>query len=248
MTIDWKSRKIQIIAVLFFILFSFAVKSIVHYLYFVKVPPELAKSGSCWQLRDADPPVWEREECWRVVCTGHRFNPCSRRWKTAEELEEDATLPQIKADAEQGDAAAQLRLGKYYSRIASEAYGYESFQEYQNGTMNFNPPETHLSKVPQILEESAKWYRKAAEQGNAEAQNYLGGAYWYGLGVQDDNEEAVRWYKKAAEQGNLNAQLQLRYIYDGVLGGRTIKVDHEEAAKWLEKAKENGYVAGGVPQ
>jgi len=43
--------------------------------------------------------------------------------------------------------------------------------------------------------------RKAAEQGNAAAQNSLGTIYRDGEGVAPDDEEAVRWYRKAADQG-----------------------------------------------
>ena len=46
-----------------------------------------------------------------------------------------------------------------------------------------------------------KWYRKAAEQGDADAQYNLGYSYSNGEGVEKDEEEAVKWYRKAAEQG-----------------------------------------------
>ena len=47
--------------------------------------------------------------------------------------------------------------------------------------------------------EAVKWYRKAAEQGMAEAQYNLGVCYEYGEGVTKDADEAVTWYKKAAD-------------------------------------------------
>ena len=50
-------------------------------------------------------------------------------------------------------------------------------------------------------EEAMKWYRKAAEQGNAEAQYRLGRFYERGWGVVKDEAEAMKWYRKAAEQG-----------------------------------------------
>jgi serine/threonine protein kinase len=58
-----------------------------------------------------------------------------------------------------------------------------------------------------------KWYRKAAEQGNASAQNNLGFCYEYGEGVEQDYEEAIKWYRKAAEQGNASAQYSLDELY-----------------------------------
>ena len=48
--------------------------------------------------------------------------------------------------------------------------------------------------VPQDYAEAARWYRKAAEQGLAEAQYDLGGMYDIGAGVPHDDADAFRWY------------------------------------------------------
>jgi len=45
------------------------------------------------------------------------------------------------------------------------------------------------------------WYRKAAAQGFAEAQNSLGAFYRNGLVVSKDLKQAIEWYQKAADQG-----------------------------------------------
>jgi TPR repeat protein len=45
-----------------------------------------------------------------------------------------------------------------------------------------------------------------AEQGDAEAQHYLGWMYEYGAGVVQDDVTAVKCYTKAAEQGLAEAQ------------------------------------------
>jgi len=58
-----------------------------------------------------------------------------------------------------------------------------------------------------------KWYRKAAEQGVADAQNDLGFMYENGQGVPQDYAEAVGWFRKAAEQGYANAQYNLGNMY-----------------------------------
>jgi TPR repeat protein len=57
-----------------------------------------------------------------------------------------------------------------------------------------------------------KWYRKAAEQGDAFAQNNLGYMYQYGYGVTKDYAEAVKWYRKAAEQGDADAKANLEEL------------------------------------
>ena len=54
-----------------------------------------------------------------------------------------------------------------------------------------------------------RWYRKAAEQGHAAAQNNLGLIYGKGRGVPQDDAEAVKWFRKAAEQGYAPAHYNL---------------------------------------
>ena len=60
--------------------------------------------------------------------------------------------------------------------------------------------------VPQDRAEAARWYRKAAEQGDADAQFNLGLMYHNGQGVPQDHAEAARWSRKAAEQRDAEAQ------------------------------------------
>jgi hypothetical protein len=64
--------------------------------------------------------------------------------------------------------------------------------------------------VTQNDTEAVKWYRKAAEQGHANAQYFLGWMYENGRGVAQNDFEAVKWYRKAAEQGHADAQNALR--------------------------------------
>ena len=50
--------------------------------------------------------------------------------------------------------------------------------------------------------EAVRWYRLAADQGLAVAQNSLGFMYANGEGVLKDDAEAVRWFRLAADQGD----------------------------------------------
>jgi hypothetical protein len=59
---------------------------------------------------------------------------------------------------------------------------------------------------------AAKWYRKAASQGEANSQFALGFIYEKGKGVKKDVAEAAKWYGKAAEQGNDYAADKLRKL------------------------------------
>ena len=78
---------------------------------------------------------------------------------------------------------------------------------------------------------------KAAEQGDADSQFFLGGMYYFGRGVQQDYAEAVKWYRKAAEQGDAAAQFCLGGMY---AQGKGVKQDYAETVKWLRKAAGQG--------
>lgn len=54
--------------------------------------------------------------------------------------------------------------------------------------------------VEQDQSEAASWYRRAAEQGDADAQYRLGNQYRLGKGVVQDDSIAAYWYRKAANQ------------------------------------------------
>ena len=66
--------------------------------------------------------------------------------------------------------------------------------------------------VEKNYSEAVKWYRKAAEQGDADAQFNLGACYFLGNGVEKNDSEAVKWWRRAAEQGNAKAQEVLRCL------------------------------------
>ena len=57
--------------------------------------------------------------------------------------------------------------------------------------------------------EAVKWYRLAAEQGDADAQYNLGGIYVFGKGIRQDSVLAHMWYIIAAANGNENASKQI---------------------------------------
>ena len=85
----------------------------------------------------------------------------------------------------------------------------------------------------------ARWYRKAAEQGEANAQHALAGAYATGLGVPYNGAEAAKWYRKAAEQGERDDQSILGFLY---MTGGGVPQDYVQAHMWFNLAS-----AGGDP-
>jgi TPR repeat protein len=91
--------------------------------------------------------------------------------------------------------------------------------------------------VPKDPAEAVKWYRKAAEQGDAHGQNLLAGCYVDGIGVSKDPAEAVKWYRKSAEQNFTDSQFSLGTCY---LLGAGVPKDAAEGMKWYRKAAELG--------
>lgn len=82
-------------------------------------------------------------------------------------------------------------------------------------------------------------FRKAADEGNADAQYNLGIMYDNGHGVPPNGAEAQRWYRSAAEQGNVDAQFNLAESYKC---GHGHGVEHRsgEAVRWFRAAAEQG--------
>src|ERR1035438_8341573 len=80
-----------------------------------------------------------------------------------------------KREAAAGKAEAQFVLGVYYER----------------GQMG----------LPQNYEESANWYRKAAEQDHHAAQLYLGIYLAQGRGVEQNVVEGLKWILLAKRGG-----------------------------------------------
>ena len=60
--------------------------------------------------------------------------------------------------------------------------------------------------VPENNAEAVRWYRLAAEQGDAYAQSDLGFMYSNGEGVPQNNVRAYVWFSIAAAQGRENAR------------------------------------------
>jgi hypothetical protein len=104
--------------------------------------------------------------------------------------------------ADQGDAAAQNKIGEMY----------------MNG-----------QGVTQDYAEAMNWYRKAADQGDADAQLNIGRMYESGEGVMQDYKQAAEWFRKAADQGDADAQRALGGMYEM---GQGVTQDNVQAYMW----------------
>ncbi|MCL2761332.1 MAG: sel1 repeat family protein [Desulfuromonadales bacterium] len=92
--------------------------------------------------------------------------------------------------------------------------------------------------VAQNYQEAFIWFKKAADQGIAAAQNYLGVMYSDGTGVAQNDYAAFMWYKTAADQGLADAQFHVGESYQF---GTGVRQNYEEAFIWYKKAAEQGH-------
>ncbi len=90
------------------------------------------------------------------------------------------------------------------------------------------------------IKKTIRWYRKAAEQGHAEAQANMGLYSIQGIGVDCDTIQAVEWYQKAAEKGHAVAQYILGDFYYNGVG---VTPDTIQAVEWYRKAAEQGHTS-----
>ncbi|MRT92389.1 tetratricopeptide repeat protein [Ancylomarina sp. 16SWW S1-10-2] len=129
-------------------------------------------------------------------------------------------LDSIKRCAEQGSSRAQCNLAITYN----------------NSAIDNNNSQNKAFCERQAL----YWFRKSAEQGNADAQFGLGLIYLQGRGVLLDKKEAVCWFKKSAEREDLSAQYRLGLMYSN---GDGILTNKKKAAYWYKKSAEQGCIA-----
>ena len=79
-----------------------------------------------------------------------------------------------------------------------------------------------------------KKLKQPAEQGNSDAQVYLGYMFLGGYEVQKDTKKAVSFFRKAAEVGNDIGQVELGYQY---LVGIGVKKDPKQAYSWFKESE-----------
>lgn len=82
--------------------------------------------------------------------------------------------------------------------------------------------------------------RKAAKEGNADAQYQLADAYLEGKGVSTDSKQGAEWLEKAAKLDHPAAQFVLGYMYlKG--GGQNIRKNPKQGLEWIRKSSDHGY-------
>ena len=97
--------------------------------------------------------------------------------------------------------------------------------------------ETGISCYSDDREAAVEWWRKAADQGHAEAQ-YLIGLCHHEKGTTVDKVSSVEWFRKAAAQGHAKAQHSIGCAY---FYGDGVPVDRASAVAWFREAAERGH-------
>jgi TPR repeat protein len=92
--------------------------------------------------------------------------------------------------------------------------------------------------VAKDLGEAARYFRIAADQGDATAQLCLGNCLREGEGVPRDHDQAARYCRLAADQGLADAQCTLGAAYSNGMG---VPQDHSSAARYFRLAAEQGH-------
>ncbi len=80
--------------------------------------------------------------------------------------------------------------------------------------------------------EAVRWYRKAAEKGNAYAMGNLARRYYAGTGVRQDYYEAFKWFMKSAEAGITESIVSVGWMYSQ---GQGVTKDNQQAVYWSRK-------------
>jgi uncharacterized protein len=133
--------------------------------------------------------------------------------------------------AEQGNNYAQYELAKLYMG--------------KEGANIWIPMDQDHEKAAEVLytdhKEAAKWFLKAAKQGQVESQIRIADMYKDGIGVIQDYKEAVKWYRKAAARNITRVQNSLGIMY---ANGEGVIQDYVLAHMWFNLSGSGGIKEG----
>jgi tetratricopeptide (TPR) repeat protein len=147
-----------------------------------------------------------------------------RAWVTWQKADFPAALTGYVEALELARPNAALLLGsnKYVVVLQDIAHLHQRLKEYAQSLRYLNEAidlglDTSLVYLNRGIslhnlgrkEEALQDYLKAAERGNAWAQNEIGVHYWHGIIFLRDKQEAMKWFTRSADQGFPEAQKNL---------------------------------------
>ena len=129
-----------------------------------------------------------------------------------------------------------------FDRLRQLANGGDAMAQFSMATLY--DPDFNVSKLTQPdINTALTWYEKAAEHGNANAEEVLGVKYYEGRWVPVDYAKAIFWLEKSAAQGNRLAERMM-----GVANatGNGVPVNRTQSLEWFKRAADHGDVIGEV--
>jgi len=140
----------------------------------------------------------------------------------------------LRQQAEAGNPMAQFLYGNAFQT------GFGVRKDVAETLRWFEKANTSGSRSgPRDFEQAFDLYSKMAEDGDADAEVYMGLSYDFGINVPRSRMKAAGWYRKAALKGRASAAANLGVLYftgDGVMRKPA------EAISWFHKAAEGGSV------
>ena len=182
----------------------------------------------------------DEERARQKAAEAARVEEARRQAEEADQAAEDRRAKEIaeaeraeRARLEAAEAAGKAQKARVEAKKAQEA---EEERERQAAAATAIETGNNYIRVGDYAQAMTS-YRKAADQGDALAQNLIGYLYQEGQGVQQDYAQAMAWHRKAADQGDATAQNWVGMFY---ANGQGVRRDYAQAMAWLRKAADQG--------
>ena len=187
------------------------------------------------------------------------------------EQDDAKALEWFRKAAAQGHAAAQNYLGLMFSSGRSTPRNHDEVKLYaKHAGQDNSDVQYQFGLNEQDGAKAMEWFRKAAEQGNVDAQfklvwafdndsvfwlknsakqghslsqYLLGSMYAKGQGVEQDDAKALEWFRKAANQQDTWGNFSQYYLGLMYAEGRGVEQDDAKALGWFRKAVAQDHAA-----
>ena len=143
---------------------------------------------------------------------------------------------------DEGSASATPIIYELVEKVAKSGFAVAQFSL---GVMYYPIGDPSFDATKGNPAEALVWYRRAAEQGNVNAEIALGMAYAEGIGVVQDNIEADKWYNIAASQAKSADELADIATHHNKLAHTMTASQIAEAQKLARVEGQAGTVTGG---
>ena len=147
---------------------------------------------------------------------------------------ERATI-QTRELAEAGDLVAQYQLGRDDGHLDKDLAMLRRAAE--GGWASAQDSLGRWLRERERWAESARWYRRSAEQGDPQARYGLGLAYYRGRGVPRDRTLAFELMLQSARSGYVIAEYGVGLSYED---GHGTQRDSAKSRRWIQRAADKG--------